>query len=56
MGARAFSFRRSNFSFLSQNSDSRHTIRVLYPLNSEVLLRCKYYNPWRRIRYSARLI
>ncbi|KAJ0789969.1 hypothetical protein HanPI659440_Chr05g0209621 [Helianthus annuus] len=26
------------------------------PLNSEVLLRCKYHNPWIRIRYSARLI
>ncbi|KAJ0603274.1 hypothetical protein HanIR_Chr03g0148731 [Helianthus annuus] len=26
------------------------------PLNNEVLLRCKYHNPWIRIRYAARLI
>ncbi|KAJ0556596.1 hypothetical protein HanIR_Chr07g0315651 [Helianthus annuus] len=51
--ASGFHFRRSFLSLLSEFLSSRDNLRVLYPLISEALPRCKYHNPWIRIRYAA---
>ncbi|KAJ0550642.1 hypothetical protein HanRHA438_Chr07g0311381 [Helianthus annuus] len=56
--SRPSGFIQNSFTIVSfsQNLNIRQYKRALYPLISEALPRCKYHNPWIRIRYSARLI